>query len=232
MSRAGRIPWVRVRIAPLIALAAVFGIPATAQAAPQLDVTLAKDAVRYGAAHSVAGTLTDGAAPLGGQEVVLEGRRYPFEGSYRVIDRATTDATGAFEFKPELDRNHRLRVIAPVQRVESEVMKTYTLPSFHLSFRALRPGTVRLYQRYTVPRNVKLTAPTLFYLGARGAERASMRRTGDVHRTRAGRYTSQATVTLPRRWHGAFKYASCFRFSPGSGMGDPAGSCPRKRLKF
>ena len=44
---------------------------------------------------------------------MLEGRRYPYEGSYRVIARTTTDAEGKFTFKPELDRNHRLRVIAP-----------------------------------------------------------------------------------------------------------------------
>ena len=33
-------------------------------------------------------------------------------------------------------------------------------------------GVVRLYQRYTVPKNVRLSSPTLFYLGPRGAKRA------------------------------------------------------------
>ena len=83
---------------------------------------------------------------------MLEGRRYPYEGSYRVIERATTDADGTFAFKPELDRNHRLRVTAPAQGLTSDVLQAYVLPAFELSFRAVRPGVVRLYQRYTVPK--------------------------------------------------------------------------------
>jgi len=221
-----------VRFAVLISLAAALAAPASAQAAPILTTDLAKTSVRYGAAHTVTGTLFDGTVALGGQEVVLEGRRYPYEGSYRVIARTTTDAAGKFTFKLELDRNHRLRVVAPAQAVTSDVLHAYTLPAFELSFRALRPGVVRLYQRYTVPRAVKLSSPTLFYLGKRGAKRASMRRTGELERVKAGKYTSQVDVTLPAAWHGAFRYASCFRPSPGSGMGDPGAKCPRLRLAF
>ena len=58
------------------------------------------------------------------------------------------------------------------------------------------------------------------------------REDGKLKRTSAGHYTSQVTVTLPSGWHGAFRYASCFRASPGSGMGDPHQSCPHLRLKF
>jgi hypothetical protein len=211
---------------------ASLALPATAQAAPLLTVDLARESVRYGATHRVEGTLTDGTVPLARQEVVLEGLRYPYEGSYRVIERGTTDADGKFEIDAELDRNHRLRVVAPAQTLESQPLQAYTLPGFELSFRAISPGVVRLYQRYTVPKNVRLSAPTLFYLGRRGAERASLRRTGELKRVRAGRYTSQVTVTLPSGWNGAFRYASCFRASTGSGMGDPGQSCPKLRLAF
>ena len=217
----------------LIALtAAALAAPTNAWAAPDLSVDVARQAVRYGGAHKVTGTLVDGATPLAGQEVILEGRRYPYEGSYRVIDRATTDADGAFTFRTELDRNHRLRVSAPAQSLESKYKQVYVLPGFELSFRALEPGVVRLYQRYTVPKNVRLTAPTLFYLGKRGAERASVRRTGELKFTHRGHYTSQVTVTLPASWHGAFRYASCFRPSAGAGMGDPRATCPKLRLAF
>ena len=89
---------------------------------------------------------------------------------------------------------------------------------------------MRLYQRYTVPKTVRLSAPTLFYLGKRGAKRRRCARRGELKRARAGRYTSQVTVTLPTSWHGAFRYASCFRASAGSGMGDPGQSCPQLRL--
>jgi len=79
---------------------------------------------------------------------------------------------------------------------------------------------------------VRLNAPTLFYLGMRGAARASLRRTGELKRVRAGRYTSEVTIRLPSSWNGAFRYASCFRASTGSGMGDPGQSCPKLRLQF
>jgi hypothetical protein len=149
-----------------------------------------------------------------------------------VIARTTTDVEGKFSYSTKLDRNHRLRVSAPTQRLLSDVKRAYTLPAFELSFRALRPGVVRLYQRYTVPKTVRLSAPTLFYLGPRGAKRASKRVVAELKRTSAGRYTSSATVDLPAGWRGAFRYASCFRPSAGSGMGDPAATCPRLRLAF
>lgn len=221
-----------MRSAVLILLVAALLAPASAQAIPTIAVELEHQSVRYGASHTLSGTLADGAVGLGAQEVVLEGRRYPFQGSYRVIARTTTDSSGKFSFKPKLDRNHRLRAIAPAQRLTSDVLKAYTLPSFELSFHALRPGVVRLYQRYAVPATVRLTAPTLFYLGSRAEKRASKRVVSKLARTSAGRYTSVATVTLPAGWHGAFRYASCFRASPGSGMGDPRQSCPRLRLAF
>jgi hypothetical protein len=219
-------------VAALTVLSIVLAFPAGAQAAPTVGATLSKNSVRYGAAHTVNGTLVDGTVALGAQEVVLEGRRYPYEGSYRVIAKTTTDAEGKFTFKPELDRNHRLRVSATAQGVTSQVLQAYTLPAFELSFRALRPGVVRLYQRYTVPKTVKLTSPTLFYLGPRKAKRASLRKSAKVERSKAGRYTSQVDVTLPDAWHGAFRYASCFKPSPGVGMGDPAATCPKLRLAF
>ena len=221
-----------MRHAVLIVLAVALLVPASAHAAPKLGATLSKETVLYGAKHTVNGTLLDRTVALGAQEVVLEGRRYPYEGSYRVIARTTTDAAGRFQFKPELDRNHRLRVTAPAQAATSKVLQAYTLPAFELSFRALRPGVVRLYQRYTVPTTVRLTSPTLFYLGPRRAKRATVRKSAAVKRSKAGRYTSQVDVTLPERWHGAFRYASCFRPSPGTGMGDPDAKCPELHLEF
>jgi hypothetical protein len=215
-----------------VLLLTALALPASAHAAPVLNVDLARESVRYGQAHRIEGTLTDGTAALAGKAVVLEGRRYPYEGSYRVIERTTTNAEGEFRFSVELDRNHRLRVVAPAQKVQSDRVQAYTFPGFELSFRAISPGVVRLYQRYTVPKQVRLSSPTLFYLGRRGAARASLRRSGALRRVRAGRYTSHVTVTLPSSWNGAFRYASCFRASVGSGMGDPDQSCPKLKLQF
>src|SRR3954471_14019372 len=112
----------------LIAVALLLALPASASAAPALELKIAKPAVRYGAAHTVTGTLLDGATPLAGQEIVLEGQRYPLKGSFRELARTTPDAKGAFAFKPALDRNHRLRVVAPAQGDVSQAVRAYVLP--------------------------------------------------------------------------------------------------------
>jgi len=216
----------------VLALALALALPASASAAPAIELHISKASVRYGAAHTVTGSLMDGATPLVGQEIVLEGQRYPFHGSFRELARATTDGKGEFAFKPVLDRNHRLRVDAPAQGALSQAERVYVLPSFELSFRALRPGVVRLYQRYAVPKSVRLKEPTLFYLGKRGSKHATKRVSATPKRTSAGHFTSIATVTLPSAWHGAFRYGSCFRTTPGSGMGEPLASCPKLHLEF
>jgi hypothetical protein len=221
-----------VRLAVVTAAVALLAAPAAAQAAPTLVVNVAKPSVGYGARHTISGTLADGLMPLAGQQVILEGRRYPYHGAYQVIAKALTDAKGDFTFTPKLDRNHILRVVAPAQQLTSQREPVYTLPSFSLSFRALRPGVARLTQRYTVPKPVKLTAPTHFYVGPRGAKYASMALTGATTRIRAGRYIASVTVGLPAAWHGRFRFGSCFRTSPGSGMGDPRATCPKRRLRF
>jgi hypothetical protein len=220
-----------MRIAVVLVAVALLA-PATAQAAPALVVDLEQPAVGYGAHHTVMGTLADGLTPLAGQQVILEGRRYPYEGSYRVIAKAVTDAKGGFTFKPKLDRDHILRVVAPAQRLTSQRVHAYTLPSFSLSFRALKPGVARLTQRYTVPKPVKLTEPTHFYVGRRGAKYASKVLVGPTKRVKAGRFISSVRLVLPASWHGRFRFGSCFRTSKGSGMGDPKATCPKLRLRF
>jgi hypothetical protein len=220
-----------VRLA-LILVAAMLLVPATAEAAPSLAIDLEQQTVAYGSRHVVSGTLADGVTPLPGQEVILEGRRYPYEGSYRVMAKALTDAGGNYIFKPKLDRDHILRVLAPAQLISSQSLRAYLVPAFSLSYRALGPGVARLTQSYTVPRPVRLSAPTHFYVGREGAKYASQTRAGRTKRVAAGRYTSSVTVHLPPAWHGRFHFGSCFRTSPGSGMGDPHATCPKLRLRF
>jgi hypothetical protein len=221
-----------VRLAVLLAAPASLLAPAAAQAAPAVVADVAKPSVGFGASHTVTGTLADGLTALAGQQVVLEGRRYPYDGSYRVIAKATTNAKGNFTFTPKLDRDTVLRVVAPVQRVVSAKLHAYTLPSFTLSYRAVAPGVARLTQRYTVPKDVKLTAPTHFYLGRHGAKIASREVTGATRRTSAGHFAASVKVRLPAAWKGLFRFGSCFRTSPGSGMGDPKATCPKVHLRF
>jgi hypothetical protein len=78
---------------------------------------------------------------------------------------------------------------------------------------------------------VRLKEPTIFYVGRGGRSSAPRVATGKLERIRAGRYRSTAIVRLPAAWEGRFRYASCFRYTGGSGMGNPRASCPR-RFKF
>ncbi len=87
-----------------------------------------------------------------------------------------------------------------------------------------------------MPKDAELSAPTRFYVGpcrisAGGqctARLAEFRAAAVTRRLRAGRYVATATVRIPKSFDGRFQYVSCFVYSPGSGMGDPKQSCPRK----
>jgi hypothetical protein len=109
--------------------------------------------------------------------------------------------------------------------------RVYVFPATTLTFRARSSRLIKLTQRYVVPRGVKLEQPTLFYVGERGKARAPRVATAKLRRTRPGRYRATALVRIPAAWSGRFRYASCFRYTGGSGMGNPRASCPR-RFKF
>jgi hypothetical protein len=205
--------------------------PAAAHAAPALSLRVAAPEVRFGKPHRVSGVLADGTTALGGQTVVVEGQRTPFTGGFRELGRAVTDASGAFKLAVRLDRNYKLRATVPALTIVSPLVRAYTFPAVRLTFRALRPGAVRLIQLYTVPRTVRLTEPTLFYLGRRRAARSTVRARGTTRRVRPGHFRARATVKLPAAWHGRFRFASCFHTSPRAGMGRPKTHCP-KRFRF
>jgi hypothetical protein len=217
-----------VRSVLLATLILALGAPA-AQAAVQLDMRISPDEVRYGEATEITGTATEDGVPFAGQPVQLEGRRYPFDGEFEVIDESVTAADGTYRFEREFDRNWVLRV-----RTGGKVSprgRAYVFPAFTLTYRARNSRVIRLTQRYRVPRDVRLEKPTIFYVGPRGAKRAPQVATSELERIRAGRYRSTAIVRLPSKWRGRFRYASCFRYTGGSGMGDPRSSCPR-RFRF
>ena len=224
----------------LIAVVLVLATAAPAAAA-ELSLTVAPAAgVRLGSATEISGRATEAGAPLGGRIVALELRPHPFDGAWRRTAVTGTDAGGGFEFAPQLDRNQRVRArligVAPAQDVLSPRRVAYVLPAFTLSFDQRGKRELRLTQTYTVPRDVRLSAPTRFYVGPcrRGSQgectgrRARFRAAAETVRVRAGRYRAEATVRLPRSFGGRFRYVSCFVYSPGSGMGDPDERCPRR----
>jgi len=204
------------------------GAPA-AHAAVTVDMRVSPAEISYGEPAEITGTALVDDAPFAGQPVRLEGWRYPFEGSYEVIDEAITAADGTYRFERKLDRNWDLRVRAGDAVSKRE--RAYVFPAFTLSFRARNARVVRLTQRYRVPRGVRLDKPTIFYVARRGAARAPRAATAELEQTGAGRYRATALVRIPSAWKGRFRYASCFRYTGGSGMGNPRATCPQ-RFRF
>jgi hypothetical protein len=239
---------VRLRTA-LIAIALAPAAPASA-AEVSLEVEPAAG-VRLGTTTQLSGRVTEAGAPLAGRVVRLEVRRHPFKRDWERKGSATTAADGGYSFEPRLDRNHRVRVrleppppstpYEPPQPASVSPRRTaYVVPAFTLSFDQRGRRVLRLRQTYTVPRDARLSAPTRFYVGPCRpdgrddctATRAPFRAQVETERVRAGRYRAKARVRIPKSYRGRFQYVSCFRYSPGSGMGDPDQRCPKRYARL
>jgi hypothetical protein len=217
-----------IHVPALVALV-FLAVPAAASAA-EIGLEVAPAEARFGAASALTGTVKDAAGmPVAGAPVTLVGRRYPFEGDYHRLDTATTDAAGAYRFDREFERNWQVRAVVGEDR--SKTVRVYVFPWFRLSFKARNSRVIEVSQRYRVPHGVALKRPTVFYVGRRGRATAPRAATAEVERVRSGRFVSKAVVRIPSGWKGRFRYASCFRYTVGSGMGRPDAPCP-KRFRF
>jgi hypothetical protein len=217
-----------VRSLLLATLTLLVAAPA-ANAAVTVSIKLTPAEAQFGQATKITGTALSDGAPLANTPVELDVRRYPFEQPFAPLASTTTAADGTYAFEQKLDRNVQLRVIAAATK--SHRVHAYVFPASTLTFAARNTRVIRLTQRYRVPTDVRLRQPTMFYVGKRGRATAPRVATAKLKRIRAGRYRSTATVRLPAKWHGRFRYASCFRYTGGSGMGNPRASCP-KRFRF
>ncbi|HET8759250.1 MAG TPA: carboxypeptidase-like regulatory domain-containing protein [Solirubrobacteraceae bacterium] len=212
----------------LATLLLLFAAPA-AHAALTVSIKVAPAESRFGDTTRITGTVFDDGAPMAGALVRLDGKRYPFEDPLAPVATATTGADGSYRFERELARNWQFRVVAGTET--SDRVRAYVFPATKLRYRARSSRKIKLIQRYRVPRHVRLKQRTIFYVGRRGRRSAPRAASGKLKRVRPGRYRSTAIVRLPAAWHGRFRYASCFRYTGGSGMGNPRASCPR-RFKF
>jgi carboxypeptidase family protein len=213
---------------PLLTLVLLAAAPPAAAA--DLSIELAPRDARYGDTTEVTGTVTDDAgAPLAGAEVVLVGRRYPFDGEFRSLARAVTDAQGAYRFEREFERNWQVRVLMGEDRSTTE--RVYVGPRIRLSYAARNSRVIAVTQTYRVPHGVDLERPTLFYVGPRGRSTAPLAARAETERVASGRFRARALVRIPSTWNGRFLYGSCFRYTVGSGMGNPKSKCP-KRFRF
>jgi hypothetical protein len=217
-----------VRSVLLATLLLLFAAPA-AHAAVTVSIKVTPAEAQLDDSTRISGTVLDDGVPVQGAIVRLDGKRYPFEDELAPVATATTGADGAYRFDRELARNWQFRVVAGTTK--SQRVRAYVYPATKLTFRARSSRAIKLTQRYRVPRGVRLKEPTIFYVGRGGRPSAPRVATGKLERIRAGRYRSTAVVRLPAAWDGRFRYASCFRYTGGSGMGNPRASCPR-RFRF
>jgi Protein of unknown function (DUF1416) len=200
-----------------------------AHAAVTVSIKVGPTESQLGETTRITGTVLDNGAPVAGAIVRLDGKRYPFEDPLAEVATATTDAEGRYQFDRELARNWQFRVVAGTTK--SDRVRAYVYPATKLTYRARSSRVIKLTQRYRVPRGVRLNEPTIFYVGRGGRPSAPRVASSKLERIRAGRYRSTAVVRLPKAWDGRFRYASCFRYTGGSGMGNPRASCPR-RFRF
>ena len=207
-------------------------VPATASAAAYLSLSLGDTPeVQFGSPHRMSGRLVDGSTPLVGRPIELRGRAYPYTGDFTTVAKATTDANGFYAVTRKFDRNMELQAVATDAGATSPVVRAYVFPRPHSVFKSLSRNRLRITQFLATPDNVRLSAYTNFYLGPLDAKTAPRVARARPRRLRPGRLRATATVKLPRTWHGRFRYASCFRYSEGSGLGNPGASCP-KRYRF
>ena len=221
----------------IVALVCVVLAPAAASAAV---VTIELQPARgadYGETHSITGKLTgEFSAPLVGRQVVLEAHGYPYRRPFAPIATAMTGLDGRFAFERAFDVNQRVRVFVPETGDRSRFASAYVFPRTKLTFSLVRRNVVRVVQTYRTPDSVKLTAPTLFYVGRAGkprAPRAAKAKTKPVMRKGKrvkGRFRARADVRIPAAWKGRFRYASCFPYN--AGMGNPTIGCPKKKYRF
>jgi hypothetical protein len=208
------------------------------------------DGVRLGNLTRIAGTATEGGAPLADRTVRLEVRKHPYKRAWRRVASKQTGADGSFSFRRKFTRNHHVRVrleglpatdyTSPQPDTVTRRRNAYVLPAFTLTFDQRGARRIRITQTYTVPRGVRLTAPTRFYVGpckpddndVCTAKRAPFAKQAETRRVRPGRFEAAATVRIPASFGGRFSYVSCFAYSDGSGMGDPDQTCPRKSIRL
>ena len=235
--------------ASLIAVALGLAAAAPASAAEVSVGVKPADGVRLGNATAIAGRVTQQGVPLPGRTVRLEIRKHPYKGAWKRKATRTTDAQGRYAFGPRLKRNHHIRVrldglpateyTSPQPDTLSARRNAYVLPAFTLSFAQHGRRSIRISQTYTVPKGIKLTAPTRFYVGPcdlKGqrctAKLAPLVAVAKTKQVREGRYRATAIVKIPRSYEGRFQYVSCFTYSKGSGLGDPETlSCPKQSAR-
>jgi hypothetical protein len=223
----GSLSWAGMRL--LLTTFLLLGLLPGTAAAADLTLTLrTADGVQYGTPHEATGRLVEGTTPLAGQAVEIRSRAYPYNGAFTKVATVVTDANGFYELTRRFNRNVELQAVAVAQNAVSRTRRAYVYPRPRSTFKSLSGSRLRITQFLRTPAGVRLSAKTIFYLGPGNAKSAPRVASATPRKIGRGRFKATATVKIPRRWKGAFRYGSCFRYSEGSGLGNPRATCPEK----
>lgn len=212
----------------VLTLVLLLSSASSAAAAPVLTLRVTPTGgATLGQSHRIAGTLTDGGAPVAGQVVTLQARPAG-AAAFAPIGTVTTGEGGRYAFDRRFDRSQRLRVSAAGALAGGAAA---VFPVVRLSARTLRRNVIRITQSFPAEAGVPVLARTAFYLGRAGSETARFVKRATVRR-RGTRYLAQATVRVPVAYRRRFAYAACLQARPGSALGDPDVRCPRRTFRF
>ena len=201
------------------ALLAAGAATALAESA-DVSLTVIPSAVElpYANPLTITGALADGGLPESGVEVRLQSEPYPSR-RYVTIAKATTDATGFYNFAPlPADRNMRVRV-AMSGAPPSEPIDITVDPRVSVASRSLGAGRVRL--------NVSLAHTTRFgsravsvwwYVAPTGSRVFHLAAVSPSREARPGVTSASATVDPPAA---TFTYRACLNASWEPAMGAP-----------
>lgn len=196
-----------------------------------LELESAERSVIWGDKTVLSGALDRDGEPLAGEKVTLEEDPYPFEGRYRAIESAETDADGAFSFEAAPDRNTAYRVAAgELSETTSSPAKVYVLPRISETVSAIADGVTVYETTFEHADDVVMQGSTLLSYAALGAG------SGDeipfvgrvaVEQVRQG--LSRATFELEALGAESL-YETCVSYVPDSGLGLPGKSCSQSSV--
>jgi hypothetical protein len=197
-----------------------------------LEVEAADRVVEWKSGTTLSGALTQGDEKLAGDEVVLEGDSYPFDGDFAELDSAETGDDGRFEFETVPDANTTYRVAAgDLAEATSREVRVYVNPVTELLTEPVGGGT-RFTTVFRHPDERSIQGSSVFSYAATAleAEATGKLRFIQVDRVEQERQgVSNASITLPFS-SDEVEYRACYGYTPDSGMGQPNARCSQTQI--
>lgn len=200
---------------------------------PGFEFEVAERVLKLGESTTLTGNLTQGEERLRAETVVLEADPYPFSNDYSELESVETDGAGGFEFEASPDANTAYRVTAgEISQTTSEERFVYVDPRTKLETEPVGNGT-RFTTVFTHPEERSIQGSNVFSYAATVANAEATGKLNfiqfdRVEQTRPG--LSKASIVLPFA-EDEVQYATCFGYTPDSGLGAPNTNCSQTSIK-